>query len=348
MPVFLVLKGSGIIAVIFLLYHSPSAIFIFFFFFFFFFPVGRNSRVFKKAERRLDSILGPAISETMAGQDLSPSMLTGFHPPWVPPKVGAPVRRQHVSCPSPCVHPLYVPSIPLGLPSAPQVASSSSRILKSASTRGTWREVVVGGYASEFGACIGHDKAAQSGCLKQQKSFLLQSWRPGVRNEAACRAVLPPASASPSPTRQNLPRFSLVPGDGPPSLACGWSFYLIVTWCPPYVCLSRPLLGTPVTWDDGPTPLFIVMSPVTAAKTHCNPKGPKSLQRSGPEQKSEESKGQRVGNLLRASRTTFWHVVIPKDCLLPQFGGTVPKAPSPSLVVDGPDSGVGLKPCPSI
>lgn len=93
------------------------------------------------------------------------------------------------------------------------------------------------------------------------------------------------------------------------------------------VSVSHPLLlGTPVTWDDGPTLLFILMSPVTAAKTHRQV-GPhsqrprvristnlfeghnsahdrvrrgRSLQRSGPEQKSEESKGQRVGNLLRA------------------------------------------------
>lgn len=38
--------------------------------FFFFFSVGRNSKAFKKAERRLDSILVPAISESTVGQDL--------------------------------------------------------------------------------------------------------------------------------------------------------------------------------------------------------------------------------------------------------------------------------------
>lgn len=54
--------------------------------FFFFFSVGRNSSVFKKAERRFDSLLGPAISEAVARKDLRLPLLTGFYLPWTPPR----------------------------------------------------------------------------------------------------------------------------------------------------------------------------------------------------------------------------------------------------------------------
>lgn len=164
----------------------------FFFFFFFFFPVGRNSRVFKKAERRLASVLGPAISETIAGEDLRRLLLTAFHPPWTPGESTflSFSLRPILSCPA---HPWA--SCP------PQLASSCSR--DSQMYHHPWDTGRGGGGArlQGLGPVLVTTKLPEPAGLKQQKSILSQCWRLGVRNEGVCRAVLPPASASPSPAR---------------------------------------------------------------------------------------------------------------------------------------------------
>lgn len=123
-------------------------------------------------------------SQTSSVHQLPPSL-----DPW----------RKHVPFLLPQAHSL-LSSTSLGL-LPPELASSCSR--DSQVYHHPWDTGRGGGGArlQGLGPVLAMTKLPELGGLKQQKSILSQCWRLGARNEGVCRAVLPPASASPSPAR---------------------------------------------------------------------------------------------------------------------------------------------------